>query len=102
MPVYDPVLTEPVSAPSPADPGTATTAPDATSTPPAAASDPGGAPVLEPAYKTRFLAADGTQITAEAYAATVASNVAMAAADPAAATVPVYRAAFVGCTYHCG
>jgi alpha-tubulin suppressor-like RCC1 family protein len=101
MPVYDPVLTEPISA-SPADPGTAATAPDATGVPTAATSDPGGAPVLEPAYKTRFLAADGTQITAEAYAATVASNAAMVAADPAAATVPVYRAAFVGCTYHCG
>jgi alpha-tubulin suppressor-like RCC1 family protein len=103
MPVYDPVLTEPVSA-SPVDPGTAATATasDTTGVPPAAASDPGGAPVLEPAYKTRFLAADGTQITAEAYAATVASNAAMVAADPAAATVPVYRAAFVGCTYHCG
>jgi hypothetical protein len=52
--------------------------------------DPGGQPVLEPAYKTRFLAADGTQITAEAYTAGLAAE------------MPVYRAAFVGCTYHCG
>jgi hypothetical protein len=87
LPVYDPVLTPPTS--------TTVTAPDGTTT---TVTDPGGLPVTEPAYKSRFLTADGSQITAEEYAAIVAAN----AADPTAPQVPVYRAAFVGCTYHCG
>jgi alpha-tubulin suppressor-like RCC1 family protein len=82
MPVYDPVLTDPTVV---VDPETGVTT----------VTDPGGTPVMEPAYKTRFLTADGTQITAEEYTAIVASPEYSAAS-------PVYRAAFVGCTYHCG
>jgi alpha-tubulin suppressor-like RCC1 family protein len=85
MPLYDPVLTDPVAA---------SVAPDGSAVP----GDPGGLPVTKAAYRTRFLAADGTQITPEEYAAAVAAN----ATAPEGAAVPVYRAAFVGCTYHCG
>jgi hypothetical protein len=46
--------------------------------------------VSEPKYHTRYLAEDGSVLTKEAYdAALVAGE-------------RVYRAAFVGCTYHCG
>ena len=44
----------------------------------------------ENAYKTKYLLADGTQIT-EADYRTRKSN-----------GENVYKAAFVGCTYHCG
>ena len=47
-------------------------------------------PVVEPLYKMRYLLADGTEIQKEEYDANVASGVAC------------FRAAFVGCTYHCG
>jgi alpha-tubulin suppressor-like RCC1 family protein len=46
---------------------------------------------LEPAYKMRYLLPDGTQISFDEYTQNQA-------ADP----VSCYRAAFVGCTYHCG
>jgi hypothetical protein len=48
--------------------------------------------VMEPAYELRYLAADGSKISQEAYEAAKAAD----------ANAPVYRAAFVGCTYHCG
>jgi len=46
--------------------------------------------VLEPVYKTRFLDADGNIITETEY--TTLIN----------ASQTAYKAAFVGCTYHCG
>ena len=49
-----------------------------------------GEPIMEPRFKMRWLTADGTQITADDYA------------DRKAAGEPVYRAAFMGVTYHCG
>jgi hypothetical protein len=47
---------------------------------------------FEPAYAIRYLRADGTVITKDEYEASSSSS------DPPVA----YRAAFVGCTYHCG
>jgi hypothetical protein len=78
MPVYDPVLT-----------------PSTTTTDPVTGEitiDIGGLPVLAPAYKTRYLAADGSQITQETYEITKASDI----------LATVYKAAFVGVTYHSG
>lgn len=49
--------------------------------------DADGAPVEEPAYTVRYLRANGTLITEEEYAGS---------------SEPVFRAAFIGCTYHCG
>ena len=49
-------------------------------------------PVLQPKYMVRWVRADGTVITKAQY------DAAMATAGSASA----YRAAFVGCTYHCG
>jgi len=49
-------------------------------------------PATETPYKMRFILADGTQITEAEYTANMASV-------PA---IPCFRAAFVGCTYHCG
>ena len=49
-------------------------------------------PAMTPAYKMRYLAADGSQISKEAYDTAKAADT----------NAPVYRAAFVGCTYHCG
>jgi hypothetical protein len=46
--------------------------------------------LTQPTFQMRWLAATGTQITEDAYAASLAEG------------TPVYRAAFVGCTYHCG
>jgi hypothetical protein len=76
MPVYVPAVTEPVVV--------ATTNADGTTT--TTTTDPGGQPVLAPAYKTRFLLQDGTQITADAYAAAIAAG------------TPAFRAAFIGIT----
>ena len=45
---------------------------------------------LEYQYNTRFLLADGTQITEEEYNTKLQAN------------EEVYLACFVGCTYHCG
>jgi hypothetical protein len=45
---------------------------------------------FEPAYAMRYLRADGTVITKAEYESSSSSD------------LPVYRAAFVGCTYHCG
>lgn len=45
---------------------------------------------FEPAYKMRYVAADGADLTRAEY------DAAIAAGDVA------YRAAFIGCTYHCG
>jgi hypothetical protein len=53
--------------------------------------DASGNVIMVPAYEMRYLLADGTQITKEDYDV-----------KKAAGAVPVYRAAFVGCTYHCG
>ena len=78
MPVFAPVLTQPTTVRN--DDGTLTT------------TDPGGEPATAPAYRTRHLAADGTQISADAYAAALAAG-----GVPSA-----YKAAFVGVTYHCG
>jgi hypothetical protein len=44
---------------------------------------------FEPAYAMRYLRADGTVITKAEY-------------ESSSADYPAYRAAFVGCTYHCG
>jgi peroxiredoxin len=49
-----------------------------------------GSVIMEPRYKMRWLLSDGTQIPQDEYA------------QRKAAGEPVYRAAFVGCTYHCG
>jgi peroxiredoxin len=49
-----------------------------------------GSVVVEPRYKMRWLLADGTQITQDEYTGRKAMGEA------------VYRAAFLGCTYHCG
>jgi alpha-tubulin suppressor-like RCC1 family protein len=81
MPVYDPVLT----------PQTSTTDPVTGET----TIDLGGAPVLAPAYRTRYLASDGAQIAREAY------DAAKASADPLV-SASVYKAAFAGVTYHAG
>jgi hypothetical protein len=48
-------------------------------------------PVMETAYQMRYLSADAVQITKEAYAS----------AKEADANAQVFKAAFVGCTYHC-
>jgi alpha-tubulin suppressor-like RCC1 family protein len=48
-------------------------------------------PVLEPVYQMRYLTADGTHITKEEYTAAKNADV----------DAMVYRAAFIGCTYHC-
>ena len=47
-------------------------------------------PVTEAKYQMRYLDADGEQTSEAEYAKRVAEG------------VPAYRAAFVGCTYHCG
>lgn len=47
-------------------------------------------PVFQPLYKMRYLLADGTEIQKEEYEANVAAGVAS------------FKAAFLGCTYHCG
>jgi hypothetical protein len=47
-------------------------------------------PIMRPTYKTRYLNPDGTQITKAAYDASIIQK------------ELVYKAAFVGCTYHCG
>ena len=47
--------------------------------------------VTESKYMMRWLDATGAQITEAAYQAAIASG-----------SSGVYRAAFVGCTYHCG
>lgn len=57
--------------------------------------------MMEAKYKMRWLQADGTNITRAQY------NTAMAAAAAASSSsstppLPVYRAALIGCTYHCG
>lgn len=52
--------------------------------------DSDGKPIFETAYKLRYLKADGTQINKSQYEALKLSG------------EKVYRAAFVGCTYHCG
>jgi hypothetical protein len=52
--------------------------------------DPNGNPIIESAYKVRYLKADNTQIEKSEYEKLKASG------------EKVYRAAFVGCTYHCG
>jgi hypothetical protein len=54
------------------------------------ATDADGVPVVEPAYDMRWLLADGTQIESNEY------TTRKAAGDV------VFRAAFLGCTYHCG
>jgi len=46
--------------------------------------------VTEPEYEVRYLDAAGAVVTREAYDALVAAG------------TPAYRAAFVGCSYHCG
>jgi hypothetical protein len=46
--------------------------------------------IMEEPYNMRFLRADGTLITKNDYVSRLANG------------EPVYRAAFVGCTYHCG
>jgi hypothetical protein len=50
----------------------------------------GNVQIMEPRYKMRWLLSDGTQISEEDYA------------RRRAAGETVHRAAFVGCTYHCG
>ena len=52
--------------------------------------DDNGEPIMELQYKVRYLRADGTQISKEEYEVSKLSG------------EEVYRAAFVGCTYHCG
>jgi hypothetical protein len=52
--------------------------------------DASGNVVMEPAYEMRYLQMDGVEITAEDYETRRASG------------ENVYKAAFVGCTYHCG
>jgi alpha-tubulin suppressor-like RCC1 family protein len=47
-------------------------------------------PIMRPSYKTRYLNPDGTEITKAAYDASIIQK------------ELVYKAAFVGCTYHCG
>jgi alpha-tubulin suppressor-like RCC1 family protein len=85
MPTYSTVLTPPIysQAITTVDVGTGTI-----SNPEQTLIDAGGQPVLSPAYKMRYLNLDGSQITEEEY--------------NAAETTQVYKAAFVGCTYHCG
>ena len=48
--------------------------------------------LTEPLFKTRYLKLDGTQITQGEYEGTIASF----------AGAQVYRAAFIGVTYHVG
>ena len=50
----------------------------------------GGIHKMEPAYKMRYLDADGAEITKEDYDSNISEG------------VPAFRAAFMGCTYHCG
>ena len=45
---------------------------------------------MEPSYEMRYLLPDGARITEAEYLANIANG------------VPCHRAAFVGCTYHCG
>jgi hypothetical protein len=45
---------------------------------------------LEPKYNTRYVNASGEIITEEQYNSNISNN------------IPSYKAAFVGCTYHCG
>ena len=52
--------------------------------------DAEGQPVMEYLYKMRYLTADGREISKADYEMLKAS------------CTPVFRAAFVGCTYHCG
>jgi hypothetical protein len=47
-------------------------------------------PMQEPIYVMRYLLSDATQITLEEYNTRLANS------------EPVYKAAFIGCTYHCG
>ena len=66
--------------------------------------DAEGNRIMEPSYQMRYLKADGTQITAHEYADAVAANdAAIGAGTAAAGTLPgLFRAGFVGCTYHSG
>jgi YD repeat-containing protein len=48
-------------------------------------------PQVEPSYELRYLQGDGTHITKDEYDAAILAN-----------NSSVFRAAFVGCTYHCG
>ena len=52
--------------------------------------DVNGNPIMQPEYKVRYLKEDGTQISKSEYLRLKESG------------VKVYKAAFVGCTYHCG
>lgn len=52
--------------------------------------DEDGQPIFEAAYKMRYLLPDGTQISKKEYESKKGKG------------EEVYRAAFVGCTYHCG
>jgi hypothetical protein len=52
--------------------------------------DADGTPLFEPAFKVRYLLEDGTRIEKSEYDFRKANG------------EKVYRAAFVGCTYHCG
>jgi hypothetical protein len=52
--------------------------------------DADGAPIMESRYKMRWLLSDGTQISEAEYT------------NHKAVGESVYKAAFVGCTYHCG
>jgi hypothetical protein len=51
---------------------------------------PKAVPLMESKYKMRYLAEDGSEMSKEAYGDAVTSG------------QTVYRAAFLGCTYHCG
>ena len=51
--------------------------------------------LTESLFKTRYLTIDGTKISQEEYDAIIATT-------PTDIKPMVYRAAFVGCTYHCG
>ena len=52
--------------------------------------DDNGQIIYELEYDIRYLQADGSQITKEEYITALSNN------------TQVYKAAFVGCTYHCG
>jgi hypothetical protein len=52
--------------------------------------DDEGDPVLEPAYETRYISASGARMSQEEYEQAIQDN------------EVAYKAAFVGCTYHCG
>ena len=51
--------------------------------------DSNGDMIMQPAYKMRYLNSNSEIITLDDYLKAKSNN------------VPVYRAAFVGCTYHC-